>query len=115
LFPVRGKKKLWKNLITILIGLKLKAVAFLSLASLAISFVAKKAVLLSLISIVISKLVAVRKLLGQRSRHPHVEEEVYETYTGHHGGGWNRIATAGGYVGQGGYASHSSPAAHKLA
>jgi hypothetical protein len=86
-------------------------VAFLALASLAISLVAKKAVLLSLISIVVSKLVAVRTLLSQRSRHPHTEGEVYETYTSHHGGGWDRVATAG----QGGYASHSSPAAHKLA
>jgi hypothetical protein len=116
-FPARGKKKSLKNLIPILIGLKLKAIIFLALASLAISLVAKKAILVSLISIAISSFVAVRKLLSQRSRRPH--NEVYETYVGHHGGGWDGVAGAGAYIasgyGEAGYASHASPAAHTLA
>jgi hypothetical protein len=94
LYLARGKKKkkLMKNLIPILIGLKLKAAAFLALVSLGISLVAKKAVLISLISIVVSKIVAIRKLLSQRSRHPHAG--VYETYGSTHGGAWGGAATA---------------------
>jgi hypothetical protein len=96
---------------------KLKAIIFLALASLVISLVAKKAILVSVISIAISTFVALRKLLSQRSRHPH--NEVYDTYVSHHGGGWDGVAGAGGYIGSGygqaGYASHASPAAHTLA
>ncbi|XP_023724568.1 uncharacterized protein LOC111873815 [Cryptotermes secundus] len=111
----RGKKKLLKNLIPILIGLKLKAVIFLALASLAITFIAKKAIFVSLISLAISAFVALQKLLGQWSRHPH--NEVYDTYSSHGGGGWNRGAAgySGTGYGQAEYASHASPAAHTLA
>jgi hypothetical protein len=116
-FPARGKKKLLKNLIPILIGLKLKAIIFLALASLGISLIAKKAILVSLISVAISTFVTVRNLLSQRSRQTH--NDVRETYVSHHGGGWDEIAGAGGYIGSGygqvGYASHASPAAHTLA
>lgn len=113
----RGKKKMLKNLIPILIGVKLMAFIFLALASLGISLIAKKAILVSLISFAISTFVAVRKLLSQRARHPH--NEVYETYVSHHGGGWDGVAGPGGYIGSGygqaAYASHASPAAHTLA
>jgi hypothetical protein len=116
-FAARGKKKLLKNLIPILIGVKLKAIIFLALASLAISLIAKKAIFVSLVSVAISTFVALRKLLGQRSRQPHTE--VYDTYMSHHGGGWDGAAGAVGYIGSGygqaGYASHASPAAQTLA
>jgi hypothetical protein len=106
-----------KSLIPILIAVKLKAIILLALASLGISLIAKKAILVSLISVAISTFVAVRKLLSQRARHPH--NEVYETYVSQHGGGWDGVAGAGGYIGSGygqaAYASHASPVAHTLA
>jgi hypothetical protein len=117
LYAGRSKKKLLKQLLPVLIGLNLKAVAFLALASLGIFLVAKKAVLVSLVSIAISTLIAIRKFVSQRSQHPH--PGVYESHVGHHGGGWEGVPTAGGHVGSGygeaGYSSLSSPAAHTLA
>jgi hypothetical protein len=52
--PARGKKKLLKKLLPILIGVKMEAVVFLALAYVGINLIAKKAILISLISIGIS-------------------------------------------------------------
>jgi len=114
--PARGKKKLLKSLLPILIAVKLKAAALLALAFLVISLVAKKAILVSLVSTAISAFVAVQKFLSQRSQHPH--HQLHETYVAPYGGGWDGVV-GGGYS-SGGYGHpefgiHSSPVAHSLA
>ena len=99
-----------KNLLPALIGVKLKAAFFLALAYVGSNLMAKKAILVSLISIAISAFQASRKLLIQRAHQPH---DVYDTYVGHHGRGWNGALGVG--YGHARYGSHSSSVAHILA
>lgn len=78
----RGKKKILKQLMPILGIVKLKVVALGILALLAIGLVAKKALLVSLVSIAISGFVAIKKLLAKKLGGGHEEAVPY------HGGGW---------------------------
>lgn len=109
--PARGRKKLLKNLLPILIGIKLKVAVLLTLAYLAIAFIAKKALLVSLVSSAISAFAVIQKLLSQGPQYPH--HEVQGTYVVPHGGGWEG-AVGGGY-GHADFGSHPSPVAHTLA
>lgn len=78
----RGKKKILKQLMPILGIVKLKVVALGILALLAIGLVAKKALLVSLVSIAISGFVFIKKLLAKKLGGGHEEAVPY------HGGGW---------------------------
>ncbi|XP_046409234.1 uncharacterized protein LOC124174169 [Ischnura elegans] len=65
----RGKKIL-KAVIPILVGIKIKAIIVMILTYLAIAFIAKKAILASLISLVISTVIGIRKLLDRHHSYP---------------------------------------------
>nr|CAD7268070.1 unnamed protein product [Timema shepardi] len=133
----RGKKKILKKILPILLLVKLKVLTLLVLGYFGIALIAKKAILVSIISIAISAFIGIRKLLSQNHGwQPHQSHhEVHEAYPSHGGGGW---ADGGGYsvgggsgpgVGGGGfsggydasysnhgeYGSHSSPVAQSLA
>ncbi|XP_069679308.1 uncharacterized protein [Periplaneta americana] len=109
----RGKKRILKTLLPILIGVKVKAVAVMVLAYFGIALIAKKALLLSLISLAISAFSMMRKFLSQRSHHPH--HEVHESYASPHSwGGYSMGYDSSGY-GHGEYGSHSSQVAHTMA
>nr|CAD7448812.1 unnamed protein product [Timema bartmani] len=140
----RGKKKILKKILPILLLVKLKILTLLVLGYFGIALIAKKAILVSIISIAISAFIGIRKLLSQNHGwQPHQSHhEVHEAYPSHGGGGW---ADGGGYSGGGGsgfssvgvggggggggfsggydasysnhgeYGSHSSPVAQSLA
>uniref|UniRef100_A0A182YGI8 Uncharacterized protein n=1 Tax=Anopheles stephensi TaxID=30069 RepID=A0A182YGI8_ANOST len=94
----RGKKKILKALLPILGLVKLKIVGLALLALLGIALIAKKALIVSVIALVLSKFLFLKKLLSKKEEH-----------TSYHGssGGWE----SSGY---GDYGSHSQPA-HSIA
>lgn len=94
----RGKKKILKALLPILGLVKLKIVGLAILALLGIALIAKKALIVSVIALVLSKFLFLKKLLSKKDDH-----------TSYHGssGGWE----SSGY---GDYGSHSQPA-HSIA
>ncbi|XP_053681382.1 uncharacterized protein LOC128732236 [Anopheles nili] len=95
----RGKKKILKALLPILGLVKLKIVGLALLALLGIALIAKKALVVSVIALVLSKFLFLKKLLSKKD----------EGHTSYHGssGGWE----SSGY---GDYGSHSQPA-HSIA
>lgn len=69
----RGKKKkLMKQLMPLLIALKLKLSAFAGLAYIVIALIAKKALLASLISLLVSGFIGIKKLLSHQQPHHEV-------------------------------------------
>lgn len=80
----RGKKKILKQLMPILGIVKLKVVALGIIALLGIGLVAKKALLVSLLSIAISGFVFIKKLLAKKLGGGGGHEEAVP----YHGGGW---------------------------
>ena len=108
--PARGKKKFLKDFLLILTGRKLNAVVLLSLVYVGINLIAKKAFLISLISIAVSVLLAARKPLRQRVCQ---QQDVYNSYVSNRGGDWEgALGVRNGHVQ---YGSDSSSTAHTLA
>uniref|UniRef100_A0A8D8QMB1 Osiris 9 n=1 Tax=Cacopsylla melanoneura TaxID=428564 RepID=A0A8D8QMB1_9HEMI len=116
----RGKKKkLIKQLIPFIIGLKLKLKLFAVLAYFVIALIAKKAILASLISLAISGFIAIKKLSSQHHHEPHhevVEHHAHSAGYEHHpapsysSGGWDSYG--GGHDAHGAY---SNQVAHSVA
>jgi hypothetical protein len=75
------KKKFLKHLIPLLIALKVKLSAFVVIAYVVIALIAKKALLASVISLLVSGFIGIRKLLAAQHQTPH--HEVIETHAGH--------------------------------
>lgn len=67
------KKKLLKQLMPLLIALKVKLSAFAVIAYIVIALIAKKALLAGLISLLISGFIFIKKLLSQHHHAPHHE------------------------------------------
>lgn len=67
------KKKFLKQLIPLLIALKVKLSAFAVIAYIVIALIAKKALLASLISLLVSGFIGIRKLLANQHHAPHHE------------------------------------------
>lgn len=77
----RGKKKkLMKAIGPLLIGLKMKLAAFAALAYIVIALIAKKALLASLLSLLISGFIAIKKLLSHHSSHHEVVSKLIHLY-----------------------------------
>jgi len=89
---------------------KLNTVFLLSLVYVGINLIAKKAILISLISFAVSALLAARKPLRQRVRQ---QQDVRNTYVSDRGGDWN--GALGAWNGHAHYGSDSSSTAHTLA
>lgn len=111
----RGKKKkLLKALGPLLIGLKMKLAAFAALAYIVIALIAKKALLASLLSLLISGFIAIKKLLSHH--HPHHEVVEHHPHgfsgAGYSSGGWDSYGGGGGHDIHG---SYSNNVAHTLA
>ncbi|XP_058813159.1 uncharacterized protein LOC131677385 [Topomyia yanbarensis] len=97
----RGKKKIIKQLLPILGIVKLKMVGLALVALLGIALIAKKALLVSIIALVLSKFLFLKKLLSKKDD---------SQSTSYHGAsaGWSESS------GYGDYGSHSQPA-HSIA
>lgn len=67
------KKKLLKHLLPLLVALKVKLSAFAVIAYIVIALIAKKALLASVISLIVSGFIFVKKLLSQHHHTPHHE------------------------------------------
>jgi hypothetical protein len=67
------KKKFMKQLIPLLIALKVKLSAFAVIAYIVIALIAKKALLASLISLLVSGFIGIKKLLASQHHAPHHE------------------------------------------
>lgn len=108
----RGKKKIFKKLMPILGIVKLKVIALAILALLGIGLVAKKALLVSLVSIAISAFVFIKKILAKKLGGGGHEEAVpYNAGSGwQSNSGWNSYDPHYG----GGDSGHGS-VAHSLA
>lgn len=76
------KKKLLKQLLPLLIALKVKLSAFAVIAYIVIALIAKKALLAGLISLLVSGFIFIKKLLSQHHQTPH--HEVIETHAQPH-------------------------------
>lgn len=142
----RGKKKkLLKALGPLLIGLKMKLAAFAAIAYIVIALIAKKALLASLLSLLISGFIAIKKLLSQQHSHHEVvskDEDIFSTSvkvpkpindetvfgpqvehhphgwsgSGYSSGGWDSYGGGGGHGGGGDiHGSYSNNVAHTLA
>ncbi|XP_003705505.1 DUF1676 domain-containing protein Osi6 [Megachile rotundata] len=97
----RGKKKILKSILPLLIAAKVKIGALATLAYFAIGLLAKKAIIASLISLAISAFIGLKALW---SKHNYHEVTPYN-------GGWNGAPASGGWsgpVGGGGWSSGSS-------
>ncbi|XP_053681797.1 uncharacterized protein LOC128732550 [Sabethes cyaneus] len=97
----RGKKKLLKSLLPILGLVKLKIVGLAILALFGIALIAKKALIVSVIALVLSKFLFLKKLLSKKD----------DSHSGGYHGGSSGWAESSGY---GDYGSHSQPA-HSIA
>lgn len=84
----RGKKKLLKTILPLLIAAKVKIGALATLAYFGIALLAKKAIIASVISIIISAFVGLRSLWSKRGGHD---------VTGYNAGGWSSGASSGGW------------------
>jgi len=98
------------DLLPLLTAVKLNAVVLLSLVYAGINLIAKKAILISLISVVVSALLAARKPLRQRVRQ---QQDVNDTNVSGRGGDW--IGALGVRNSHAHYGSDSSSTAHTLA
>ncbi|KAK7591299.1 hypothetical protein V9T40_002912 [Parthenolecanium corni] len=113
----RGKKKkLMKHIGPLLIGLKMKLAAFAALAYIVIALIAKKALLASLLSLLISGFIAIKKLLSHHSPHHEVVEHHPHGWSGsgYSSGGWDSYGGGGG-GGHDIHGSYSNNVAHTLA
>lgn len=126
----RGKRKVLKSLIPVLIAAKLKFLAFLKIAYIVTALMAKKALIISTLALAITLFITIRKLLSKNHHHhPHHYEVHGEAYHSpiHHpissSGGWNSNSNNNGWNnGYNGYDSydlhsmHSQPStSHHLA
>lgn len=67
------KKKFLKQIMPLLIALKVKLSAFAVIAYIVIALIAKKALLASLISLLVSGFIGIKKLLAAQHHVPHHE------------------------------------------
>lgn len=65
----KNKKKYMKHLMPFLIALKVKLSAFAAIAYVVIALIAKKALLASLISLLVSGFIGFKKMMGQKHHH----------------------------------------------
>ncbi|OXU24919.1 uncharacterized protein LOC100113774 [Nasonia vitripennis] len=88
----RGKKKkIVKSLLPILLLLKLKAAALIPIALGGLALLAFKALIIGKIALIISAVIALQKLLGQKHQsYEVVAHEVPHHHDEHHGSGWAR-------------------------
>ncbi|XP_034179152.1 DUF1676 domain-containing protein Osi6 [Osmia lignaria lignaria] len=96
----RGKKKILKSILPLLIAAKVKIGALATLAYFAIALIAKKAIFASLISLAISAFIGLKSLWSKNSYH---EMTPYN--------GWNGAGASGGWsapVASGGWSSGAS-------
>lgn len=107
----RGKKKLIKKLLPLLGLIKLKLVGLAIIVLFGIGLIAKKAILISLISIAISGFLFLKKLLAKKMGGGHDEHASASFSSGGSGGGWNSYEPHG----FGDYGSHSSPIGQSIA
>lgn len=70
---MKNKKKYMKQIMPYLIALKVKLSAFAVIAYIVIALIAKKALLASIISLLVSGFIFVKKLLSQHHHAPHHE------------------------------------------
>lgn len=70
---MKNKKKYLKQILPLLIALKVKLSAFAVIAYIVIALIAKKALFASLISLLVSGFIFVKKLLSQHHHQPHHE------------------------------------------
>ncbi|XP_015525059.1 DEAD-box ATP-dependent RNA helicase 52A [Neodiprion virginianus] len=101
----RGKKKILKSILPLLLAAKLKIGALATLAYFGIALLAKKAIIASLISIAISAFIGFKALMSQGHDH-HSSATAYNSggWSSGGGGGWS---SGGG--GGGGWSSGGSP------
>lgn len=117
----RGKKKMIKKLLPLLGLIKLKVAGLAILLLFGIGLIAKKAILVSLVSIAISGFIALKKLLGSKGKGGGEHIEAVPYHGGGGGGGWSS-GGGGGWGGYGGdshgfgeYGSHSQPIGQSVA
>lgn len=96
----RGKKKLLKSILPLLIAAKVKIGALATLAFFGIGLLAKKAILASLVSIAISAFIGLKSLWAQKS--------VGHDVTSYNAGGWNAASSSNGWSGPAANAGWSS-------
>lgn len=91
LFVGRGRKKMLKSMLPLLIAAKVKVGALATLAYLAIGLIAKKAIFASLISLAISAFIGLKALWSKKSD--------VTPYNGWNGGnvGWSAPVATGGW------------------
>lgn len=111
----RGKKKMIKKLLPLLGLIKLKMAGLAILLLFGIGLIAKKAILVSMISIAISGFLALKKLFGKQGGGEHIEAVPY-----HGGGGWSSGGGGAGWNsyephGYGEYGAHSQPVGQSIA
>lgn len=127
----RGKKKILKKILPLLGILKIKLVALAIIALLGIGLVAKKALLVSLISIALSASSFVGKLFSGKGGFGkggggggHEEIVAYNTgnsgwssggYGGGSSGGWGGSGWSDSHGGYGEHGAYSAPIAHSVA
>lgn len=70
---MKNKKKYMKQIMPYLIALKVKLSAFAVIAYIVIALIAKKALLASIISLLVSGFIFIKKLLSQHHHTPHHE------------------------------------------
>lgn len=91
LFVGRGRKKMLKSIMPLLIAAKVKIGALATLAYFAIALIAKKAILASLVSLAISAFIGIKALWSKNSN--------ITPYNGWNGGnaGWSAPIASGGW------------------
>lgn len=70
---MKNKKKYMKQIMPYLVALKVKLSAFAVIAYIVIALIAKKALLASIISLLVSGFIFIKKLLSQHHHAPHHE------------------------------------------
>jgi hypothetical protein len=119
----RGKKKILKKLMPLLGLLKLKLAGLAIILLFGIGLIAKKAILVSLISIAISGFLAIKKLLSKKGGGGGEHIEAVPYHGGGGGGGWSSGGGGGAgwnsyepsHGGFGEYGSHSQPVGQSIA
>ncbi|XP_012255472.2 ATP-dependent RNA helicase DED1 [Athalia rosae] len=94
----RGKKKILKSILPLLLAAKVKIGALAVLAYFGLALIAKKAILASLISIAISAFVGLKSLFsGHGHGHGHEHEHGHGSPTAYNAGGWSSGGNTGGW------------------
>jgi len=109
---MKKNKKYLKQLMPLLIALKVKLSAFAVIAYVVIALIAKKALLASIISLFVSGFIFVKKLLSQHHHTPH--HEVIESHQTHSApsaysassSGWDSYGGGGGHDAHGSYSNN---------